>query len=151
MSEVINIPPSPDLEPEWQGWGRKMLEYVRRVREASLSKEFLAVGQYAGTLAAATLTGRFYFRRKSWITMICISVGVAPTGGSATFDILLNGSTIFPTGPKPTIPAGANWTQLVIPVNQKVVMGDFLQFTVLTTSGPAADCVFQVWYREEAS
>jgi len=77
---------------------------------------------------AEVLTGKQKYLEAvgSEITTVAVTAGAAPTGSSLIIDVLLNGSTIFPTSPKPTIPAGATTSTQATPDTVLVPAGAVL-------------------------
>jgi hypothetical protein len=63
----------------------------------------------AGALTVGANKDRFQAPHGGDVTQVSAVVGTNPTGADLVFDILKNGTTIFPTG-KPTIVAGASET-----------------------------------------
>lgn len=79
--------------------------------QAPTSDPVVAAFTYSGTIAVYTGDYRWYNDTGRTLTFgtIRASLGTAPTGSSATFDVLANGSTIFTTtGHRPTIAISGN-------------------------------------------
>lgn len=104
---------------------------------------------YTGTIAVYTGDFRWYndTGRTLTIANARASLGTAPTGSSAIFDVLKNGVTIFSTtANRPTIAAGNNTGLSGTPDVTSVVAGDYLTVTIsqIGATTPGADLTLTV-------
>lgn len=83
--------------------------------------------------------------RERLMTKVRVTVGTSPTGSSAIFDVLKNGSSIWPSGTKPTISAGGT-TDFRVPVTTSWADGDYLQVEIeqVGSTLPGADMTLTV-------
>lgn len=81
-----------------------------------------------GTLAVGSGVSRFRFPFNAVLLGVTASIGTAPTGQSAIFDVNKNGATIYSTqANRPTITAGANATTTEpTPDITTITAGDYL-------------------------
>lgn len=103
----------------------------------------------AGTLTVGAGTARWYFNRTVTITNVAASVGTAPTGASAIFDVNKNGTTIFSTqGNRPTIAASAFTDLTSTPDVVTFASGDYMTVDVdqIGSTIAGANAVIQVFY-----
>lgn len=81
------------------------------------------------------------------ISSVRVALGTAPTGASAIFDVLKNGTSIFTTtANRPTIADGANTALSGTPDVTTVAAGDYLtvSITQIGSSNPGADLTLTV-------
>ena len=84
-----------------------------------------------GTLSLGTGLARLYFTSSRTISSVHVSVGEAPTGASAIFDVNKNGTTIFTTqANRPTIPASSFVDASSVPDVTSMTNGDYLTVVV---------------------
>lgn len=74
--------------------------------------------------------GRFYAPTNMTITNIRLSVGDPPVGASIIVDVNKNGSSIFTSGTRPTIPNGGYISATNVPVVTSLNAGDYLTVDV---------------------
>ena len=80
-----------------------------------------------GALTAAVNQARATMPAAGQIIDVRASVGVAPTGASAIWDVNKNGTTIFTTqSARPTIPISAFASPVAVPAVKNVAAGDVL-------------------------
>ena len=90
-----------------------------------------AVFTIPGDLTTGAKNVRFYFESTRTIANIVTSVGTAPTGASAIFDVNKNGTTIFSTqANRPTIAAGGFYDGSSVPDVTSIAPGDYLTIDV---------------------
>lgn len=96
---------------------------------------------YTGAIVPYTGDFRWYndTGRELNIAVVRASLGVAPTGASAIFDVLLNGTTIFTTtGNRPTIAASGNTALSGTPNTTALPNGDYLTFSIVQVGSTVA-------------
>ena len=106
-----------------------------------------AVFTIPGTLGVGARNARFYVENSRTISNVVVSVGTAPTGSSAIFDVNKNGTTIFSTqGNRPTIAASGFYDGSSVPDVTSLSAGDYLTVDVDQTGSSAkgADAVVRV-------
>lgn len=88
-------------------------------------------GGVNGALVMATGTTRIYNDTGRTLTILNVrsSVGTAPVGASVVVDVNKNGTSIFPTGTKPTITSGGV-TDKRVPDTTSFADGDYLTVDV---------------------
>jgi hypothetical protein len=80
-----------------------------------------------GALTAAVNQDRAVMSRPGTIVDVRASVGVAPTGATAIWDVNKNGTTIFTTQTaRPTIPISGFSSPVAVPAVKTVAAGDVL-------------------------
>ncbi len=90
-----------------------------------------AVFTIPGDLTTGAKNVRYYFETTRTISNVIVSVGTAPTGASAIFDVNKNGTTIFTTqGNRPTIAASGFYDGSSVPDVTSIVAGDYLTVDV---------------------
>lgn len=94
-------------------------------------------------------SARFYLYRGAIIQNVSVSVGTAPTGTSAIFDINKNGTTIFTTqGNRPTITASGFTDLTSTPDVTTIAEGDYLTVDCdqIGSTIAGADATIQIHY-----
>lgn len=104
---------------------------------------------YTGTIASYSGDFRWYndTGRTLTISVVRASLGTAPAGSSAIFDVLKNGSTIFTTtANRPTIAAAANTAVSGTPDVTAVANGEYLTVNIsqVGSTTPGADLTLTV-------
>ena len=99
---------------------------------------------YTGSIALYTGDFRWYNDTGGTLTIVSVraSLGTAPTGSAAIFDVLLNGSTIFTTtSNRPTIAASSNTALSGTPNVTALTNGSYLTTTIsqVGSTVPGAD------------
>ena len=110
---------------------------------------FHFTGSIPGSLVVAAGTHRFYPNRVGKIGTIDVSMGTAPEGADAIFDVNLNGGSIFTTQlNRPTIASGTFFTLNNVPDVVDFGPGDFFTFDCdqrgTSTWGGSATMI--LWY-----
>lgn len=99
-----------------------------------------------GTLTVATDGLRYYIDAPFWILDVRASLDTPATGADLIVDVLVDGTTIYPTATEPTIAAAANLGSFAVPDDRAVAAGSYIQLDVTQVgSGTAgADLVVEV-------
>lgn len=85
----------------------------------------------SGTLSTGARKARYYVESGKTISNVVVSVGTAPTGASAIFDVNKNGTTIFTTqANRPTITASNFYDSSSTPDVTSLSAGDYLTVDV---------------------
>lgn len=103
----------------------------------------------SGTLVVGTGQARWYAPRAITLVNVQVSVGTAPTGASAIFDVNKNGTTVFTTqANRPTIAASGFTDLSSVPAVTAVAAGDYITIDVdqIGSSVAGANAVVQVEY-----
>lgn len=102
-----------------------------------------------GNLVVGTGQARWYAQRAITISNVRVSVGTAPTGSSAIFDVNRNGTTIFSTQVnRPTV-AVSGFTDLSsVPDTTSIASGEYITIDVdqIGSSTAGANAVIQIDY-----
>lgn len=105
---------------------------------------------YPDTLVVQAGTARWYAPVNLTITAVRASVGTAPTGASAIFDVNKNGTTIFTTqSNRPTI-AASSFTDLADAIDVTTLSaGDYLTVDIdqIGSTVPGADATIQISWK----
>jgi hypothetical protein len=118
--------------------------------EYALSPDELTTFSRSGTLTTFTGAGRFLLPFAITILGVSAAVNTAPTGASIVVDVNKNGTSIFPSNPKPTILASAFKTAAeATPNTTAVASGDYLTCDVdqVGSSVAGADLTVVIRYR----
>lgn len=104
---------------------------------------------YTGTISLYAGDFRWYndTGRTLTVSKVRAALGSAPTGSSAIFDVLKNGSTIFTTtANRPTIATGSNTGVSGIPDVSTVANGDYLTVNIsqIGSTSPGGDLTLTV-------
>jgi hypothetical protein len=99
------------------------------------------IWNYRGAMVGMTGTP-YYPLSDGTITRLRMNLRTAATG-DVIFDLLRNGTTMFPTTPKPTVTAGTILGPIVVPDLVEFVGGDKIE-PVVVQSGNAADLVVTI-------
>jgi len=104
----------------------------------------------AGNLAVKTGALRLPVTQPGILIDSRVMVDTAPTGASAIFDVLLNGTTVYGTATNPTIAIAANDSGFApVDVGSVVAVGDYLTINIdqIGSTVPGADVVLLIRYR----
>lgn len=111
-----------------------------KIGDGQVTKEKLAAGAVTPSEAVFTITGvlatgarnpRFYVEGDRTISNVVVSVGTAPTGATAIFDVNKNGTTIFSTqANRPTIAISGFYDGSSVPDVTSLSAGDYLTVDV---------------------
>ena len=116
--------------PRVDGIPAQPAEQLQRDFE-SLPEEATVVFSTSAVLVAGTFDTRLYVPFSGTIVSVRANVQAAPTS-TATFDVLKNGTSIFPTAAKPTVLAaafvGAGFS---VPDTRGLLTSDYLQVSVV--------------------
>ncbi len=91
---------------------------------------FSLFGSIQGSLYVAAGIHRFYPNRAGRIGSVSVSMGTAPTGADAVFDVNLNGASIFSNLNRPRVLDGQNFSLNNVPDVVDFVLGDYFTFDV---------------------
>lgn len=132
INSSLSLPNAP-LAIASGGTGQSTLANAK----AALSTPGNVVYNLIGALSVQTGTQKFVFPTAATIVDVTLGAGTAPTGSSATFDILKNGTTIF-SGTKPSIAAGAVTGGPFTPTTTAVTAGQYITVNVSTVGSTLA-------------
>lgn len=110
---------------------------------------FIQVCTIPGTLLVQTGVRAFVPNRSIVITNISVTLGVAPTGASAIFDVNKNGTTIFSTqGNRPTVTASNTQDLTSTPDVTTAAAGDKITVDVdqIGSTIPGGEATVQIEY-----
>jgi hypothetical protein len=81
---------------------------------------------------------------------VSASVDGAPTTGNLTYDVLLNGNSVFETAAKPTIPQGQKWGYTAVPLAPHFSRDnrDYIQVQVTAINGATGPIRVTLGFRE---
>ncbi len=94
------------------------------------SRSYISPYSLGGSLVTGAGTFRLPFDYGARIISIRATVGTAPTGADLIIDVNKNGTTVFTTATRPTIPASSNISQIAIPDVVDLNGGDYLTIDV---------------------
>ena len=116
------------------------------------SREDVITFTHSGNLAVGAGGNRFLLPWGITILGVTATVGTAPTGSAATFDVNKNGTTIFTTqANRPSIAAGAYVTAAErVPDLPTILQGDYLTVDrdAIGSTVPGADASVFIRYRK---
>jgi hypothetical protein len=104
----------------------------------------------AGTLTTGTNKNRWEAPFPVQILGVTAAVGTAPTGADLTLDVLLNGTSVFGSSPKPKITAGQSTSSLFnTPVLDNTVVtkagvGDLVTLSITQVGSTVAGADLEV-------
>ena len=84
----------------------------------------------SGSLSVGAIPFKIPFTVPGNIVDIKMAIGTAPTGADVIVDVLKNGTSIFPTSPKPSIADGAVVGDDFTPDTTEMSRGDYLTFEI---------------------
>lgn len=99
----------------------------------------------AGNLATGVGTFRWYSKGSWTIIDVRATVGTPSTGADVIVDVNKNGTSIFPTNPRPTIVQTTN-TIVATPNTTALVDGDYITVDIdqIGSTTPGADLMVQI-------
>lgn len=121
-----------------------------KVAQANFLNNYIpseAVFTIPGTLLFGAKNVRYYCETARTVTNVVASVGVAPSGSNAVFDVNKNGTTIFTTqANRPTITAGSFYDGSSVPNVTSFAAGDYITVDVdaVGATTPGSDAVIKI-------
>lgn len=97
-----------------------------------------------GTLTAGAGTWRIYATEDRELSAVQAQVVTPPSGGSCTFDVNIDGTSIWPSAGKPTITTGNNLSSLVAAETTTWSAGSYMTIDIDSVTAPAADATVVV-------
>jgi len=105
------------------------------------SSELITTYVESGTLTTFAGTFRMYATENRTLVSVQAQVTTPPSGGSCTFDVNVDGASIWPTAGKPTITTGNNYSSLVAAESTTWNSGSYVTVDIDSVTAPAADAV----------